>query len=177
MQEAAAPITKSISLVNISDGDRKRFWNFVNKNGPVIRRGLGRCWIWKGVKIKQGYGRITLRIGKRLAHRVSFALENGGIESSLDCCHKCDNPECVRPSHLFLGTTFDNYRDSEFKGRRNRPCGERVNTATINSESVLMIRELWETVRPETWQLVVAFGVSYATIYDIITNRTWKHLL
>ena len=85
-----------------------RFWEKIDKNG--------KCWEWLGWKVK-GYGRIKVNNIKTLAHRVSWNLHYGDIPKGLYVLHKCDNPPCVNPKHLWLGTQLDNMRDRDKKGR------------------------------------------------------------
>ena len=86
-----------------------RFFQKVNKTGF--------CWEWLAGKDKDGYGKIKIR-GKTLqAHRVSWGIHNGPIPEGIGVLHRCDNPSCVNPLHLFLGTTLDNMRDRDAKGR------------------------------------------------------------
>lgn len=74
------------------------------------------CWIWTGKKNKAGYGHFYYK-DLKLAHRVSYLLHYGDFDKSLFVCHKCDNPSCVNPGHLFLGTAKDNFEDMINKGR------------------------------------------------------------
>lgn len=108
------------------DADRlARFWSNVDKNGPVQSHcpEIGNCWKWRNVN--KWYGHFSPEKGKRLyAHRFSWELHNGPIPSGLCVLHKCDNPECVRPDHLFLGTHKDNADDKYAKGRGNNPSGD-----------------------------------------------------
>ncbi len=97
-----------------------RFWAKVNKNGPVPSHmpHLGACWTWTGIKNSKGYGLFFLGHSHyTAAHRMSWELIRGGKPDHL-VCHRCDNPSCVRPSHLFSGTYRDNYNDMVAKGRR-----------------------------------------------------------
>ncbi len=92
----------------------ERFW-------PKVRRGEG-CWEWTGARSAKGYGRLTA--GRRgdgylRTHRLSFELAYGPVPDGLFVLHRCDNPPCVRPDHLFLGTKSDNMRDAVSKGRLN----------------------------------------------------------
>ncbi len=144
----------------------ERFWRFVNKDGPVVRPELGPCWVWKGVmnlKGKEGrearahrgvYGIVAIhKDGKRTrmhAHRFAWIITNGEIPEGLFACHKCDNPECVRPEHLFLGTPKANTRDAIAKGRnsRGKEHGLKVAIARANPRPK---RE--EPYRPKRWVL------------------------
>ena len=80
-----------------------------------VKKGPG-CWVWQGTVNAQGYGRVRRgAIGG--AHRVSWVIANGAIPDGMHICHKCDNPPCVRPDHLFAGTRSDNMKDCTSKGR------------------------------------------------------------
>lgn len=95
-----------------------RFWAKVSKSGPVMPGMTSRCWAWTGATQKSGYGRIRTASGKLDgAHRVSWSMHNGLIPEGKLVLHKCDNPACVRPNHLYLGTYRDNAQDMAAKGR------------------------------------------------------------
>jgi len=99
-----------------------RFWPKVDKNGsaPEHCPELGPCWVWTGAHVPWGYGQIGLTGRKNgRAHVVSWEMHNGPIPDGLWVLHKCDNPPCVRPDHLFLGTVQDNTADMIAKGRHN----------------------------------------------------------
>ena len=81
------------------------FWQHVDRAGS--------CWIWRGPRHRQGYGRA----GRNVAHRIAFELAHGPFDRRLKVCHHCDNPPCVNPAHLFLGTQRDNVQDMVRKGR------------------------------------------------------------
>lgn len=97
----------------------ERFWNFINKDGPLPLAcpERGPCWIWRGSTTKD-YGMLKgTAYNNMLAHRVSWMLHNGPIPDGLDICHYCDNPTCINPHHLFIGTHKDNMMDMASKGR------------------------------------------------------------
>jgi len=81
----------------------------------------GECWIWLGKKNDDGYGELQIDLRIEKAHRFAYRLGKGEIPAGMEVCHQCDNPACVRPSHLFLGTHSDNMRDMVSKGRDRQP--------------------------------------------------------
>lgn len=92
-----------------------RFWRRVDKSGD--------CWLWTGGIAANGYGKLSREYKKLYAHRVAHELINGPIPDWMHVCHRCDNPKCVNPTHLFLGTRSDNMQDCLKKGRmtNNKP--------------------------------------------------------
>lgn len=89
----------------------KRFWSSVDKDGE------NGCWLWTRGRNEHGYGVLDRKSGSGLAHRYSWELANGPIPTGLQVLHRCDNPPCVNPEHLFLGTRLDNMADMTAKGR------------------------------------------------------------
>lgn len=154
-----------------------RFWRYVATSDG--------CWEWIGFKNRKGYGKIGL--GRRdqgtiLAHRLSWILAHKkrtrAIPKGMHVCHRCDNPGCVRPSHLFLGTDADNLADMRAKGRGKLPPvlrGEAHGFTTLTEKQVRAIRTL---VKKGLYYRQVAkkFHVSKSTISNIVRRQTWSHL-
>lgn len=147
-----------------------RFWSKVQKSD-------GGCWIWTGAKDSNGYGYLasTLGIPARKAPRVSYELHNDPIQEGLCVCHRCDNPSCVRPDHLFLGTRADNNRDRESKGRGNHAKGERVHSAKIDADGVRKIREMRAQGLSQQ-KIADALGLSQVSVGRVLLGKTWKHV-
>jgi hypothetical protein len=137
------------------------------------------CWIWFGTPSPHGYGYIGRggRIGgMMLAHRMSWVLHFGPIPEGMNVCHDCpdgDNPKCVNPAHLWIGSHFDNVMDKCAKGRqRSRPhYGESHGRARLKWEDVLFIRE--NPLRLSLKQLIARFGVSRSAVTFAKYGRTW----
>lgn len=90
----------------------ERFWS------KAERKDKDSCWNWKAYKNRDGYGNFSIDGSRRWnAHRISYAITNGEIPKGMSVCHKCDNPSCVNPNHLFLATHKENMRDKSEKGR------------------------------------------------------------
>lgn len=151
----------------------ERFWE------KVDRRGVNECWPWLAAK-NFGYGVIGEggRKTRHLrAHRVSWEIHRGPIPAGLVVCHHCDNPPCVNPAHLFLGTRAGNNLDRVRKGRnpdpaRTRHVGESNGRAILTEADVREIRRRRQSVR----QQAARFGVSEGTIEAIRSGRLWRHV-
>lgn len=139
----------------------ERFFLHVNK-GDVED-----CWQWTGAKKPKGYGNFAIGGKYHIAHRVSWCLHNGEIPGGLIVCHKCDNPSCVNPSHLFVGTPKDNGQDMAKK--------ERSRTTKLTASQVIEIRKL--RVFGLTLEAIASvYGVNYSTIGNICRRKTWRHV-
>lgn len=137
------------------------------------------CWEWKGCKDKNGYGMINHN-GKTLkAHRISYEIYYAVPLGALHCLHKCDNPKCINPLHLFSGTNLDNVKDKIRKGRSftGNQKGEKNGASKLLDAQVIKIRELYKTGRYTTCDLSKKFNVHRSTISYIVNNKTYKHLL
>lgn len=163
----------------------ERFWSKVDKSG-----GLDACWEWQGWRRSDGYGECK-KNGKRhiRAHRVAWEFINGPIPDGLNVLHKCDNPPCCNPAHLFLGTHFDNMADMTQKGRRacgdqngarlypeRMPRGERNGTAKLTRQQVLDIRANYHSGQATGEQLAERHGVSKSLISGIVNHKRWTWL-
>ena len=99
----------------------KPFWERVDKDGPLppLAPWLGPCWVWTSATLKaNGYGICRYNKRRELAHRASWFITTGeSLTTAEQVCHRCDNPPCVRPSHLFVGSAAVNQRDARLKGR------------------------------------------------------------
>lgn len=147
-----------------------RFWEKVDKRGPL------ECWPWLGRTDEKGYGLFTTALDQeRRAHRFAYQTATGIDPGNLLVCHHCDNPPCVNPAHLFLGTNQDNMADMVAKGRQARMQGEQHPNRVLTSEQVLEIRRL----RSQGWkvvQLATRFSTAPTNISSICTGKTWSHL-
>ena len=157
----------------------ERFWPKVRKAGPDD------CWIWTGSQTPSGYGQIgrgSRGCGQLQAHRVSWELANGPIPDGLWVLHKCDNPPCVNPSHLFIGTRADNMRDCASKRRllaQANPSrlarGSRHGKAKITERDAIGIRSRLHAGESQS-AIARSLGVSVALVHFIANGRTWKHV-
>lgn len=150
----------------------ERFWRFVTKKSE------SECWEWEGQKLSNGYGRISLgakKLGSDGAHRVSWRLANKqDIPKGMHIMHKCDNPKCVNPSHLELGTPKQNTQDMIRKGRKRTvaPLGTENGKSLLDAEKVLLIRSSNLNHAALGRQL----GVSPNCIRGVRIGRTWAHI-
>jgi len=146
---------------------------FEEKYIPIPESG---CWIWTSetTNSEYKYGRFWLNRKQQMAHRVSYELFNGPIPDGMLVCHKCDTPECVNPSHLFLGTMKDNMRDMIKKGRsdKNKLSGEAHPKTSITRYDALEIRSSCLSSK----QLSKKYGISTSTVNNIRSKKTWKHV-
>lgn len=150
-----------------------RFWEKVDKRGPDD------CWEWQAYRDKDGYGHI--RNGERnnadeSAHRLSYELANGPIPSGMLVCHKCDNPPCVNPTHLFLGTSTDNMQDCSAKGRKPGAQGETFYSTKLTNEKVVAIRQRYAAGGVTMYELAAEYGVTAGHICAIIHRKAWTHI-
>ena len=133
------------------------------------------CWNWRGPIGNPGYGSLLHGRGnKHLAHRLSYAMHKGPIPKGMNICHHCDNRACVKPSHLFVGTSADNVADMLQKGRHRfiPHVGETNGNALLTEEAVRYIRISTLTRR----QLAEKFSVTPRCIKAVRSGQNWKHV-
>ena len=132
-------------------------------NIGYMRLSDSECWPWIGAKMSAGYGTISRNGKTELAHRLSYTINNGEIPNGIHVCHKCDNPSCVNPSHLFLGTASENAIDMvhKFRGGRQKLC----------ALDVWLIRNISCSIQ----SIAGFFEVTAGHIRDIQSGRAWKH--
>jgi hypothetical protein len=149
----------------------ERYWKYAVKTDG--------CWEWSGFTDEMGYGRVSAftsddRWVPHLAHRISWELHFGPIPDELLVLHRCDNPPCSRPDHLFLGTQLDNVRDCIAKGRNNR-IGHSSGVG-LTELQVAKIKQRFRDGERNFTALGKEYGVSRHTISDIFMERTWKNV-
>lgn len=131
------------------------------------------CWIWKGQK-REGYGRLKIDGHFVGAHRISYEIHFGEFSKNLCVLHRCDNPSCVNPDHLFLGSHEDNMKDMAKKGRgkSGRYSGQKHAVCKLTESDVLSIR-----CDQRTQDVIAAdYGVSRNSIYKVKARRTWTNV-
>lgn len=158
----------------ITEGRRldiiKRFWSKVDKTGD--------CWIWTASKNYGGYGYFGISIGGKpkvyKAHRIAYILGNKKlVPKGTLVCHTCDNPSCVNPDHLFIGTDRDNTNDKMKKNRQSRMLSARNPSSKLTEPQVAEIRRLYASGGTTYQELGSKFSVTKQTIFAIIKNKQW----
>ena len=174
----------SINLTMRGDPIIDRFQCSINKTDY--------CWIWTGSMQTNGYGRIFYDGKDHKAHRVSYELNIGHIPKGMIICHKCDNPSCVNPDHLFLGTNQDNSIDMVQKGRNNIESrsgdnhwmkkhpdkiakGSSLNKSCLTEDNVIKLRKEFSSGATQV-ALAKKYGTTNKNIFHIVHRKTWKHI-
>lgn len=109
-------------------------------------------------------------------HRVSYEMHHGKIKKGKRCLHTCDNPACVNPKHLWLGTQIDNVRDMTKKGRRVDHLGSKHGMAKLNESDVLKIRETHANNIVSYKSIARNYGVTPETISNVVRRKNWTHI-
>ena len=155
------------------------------------------CWIWNGSLNKKGYGCFWANNTRFRANRFSYTLYKGEIPEGMFVCHSCDNPSCVNPEHLWLGTPKDNVQDMIKKGRShysrgsrkhckqhgnhsgkhyNHPKGEKHYSSKLTEQQVKEIRLKYKPFEYSPYRLAEEYNVSCQSIKKIVKRQTWKHI-
>lgn len=139
----------------------KYFWDRVQKTDS--------CWFWKLTPYATGYGMCQIK-GRRIgAHVLSWEIHNGPVPSGMNVCHNCpggDNPGCINPAHLFLGTDRDNHLDAFKKGRRGK----------LKPFQVQEIRNAMPLSFAQKLEFSARFRVSLDSVRNVVNGRTWYHI-
>lgn len=141
----------------------QRFWSKVKKTKT--------CWLWLGGLSPRGYGKFWNN-GDMRAHRQSWILTHGVIPTGSIICHTCDNPTCVNPQHLFLGTVESNNKDCAIKGRTAR--GAKNGAHKLTDDEVLALRANEQDLT--IVQLALVYGISGTMVKHIRARRFWAHI-
>lgn len=154
----------SLDLNKISD--KERFLSKIIKNND--------CWIWQG-HLHHGYGRFSIKCKSYIASRAAYILFKGKIPDKLYVCHSCDNPACVNPEHLWLGTDKDNAQDSVIKGRNYYKKGENHPKAILKNEQVIIIKNKLKNKETIT-KISKEMNIAFETVKSIKKGKIWKHI-
>ena len=150
----------------------ERFWSKVKTGGP------NDCWEWQAFRNTDGYGLVRHEGRMHSAHRISFLLSGRELVDGLEVMHSCDNPACVNPAHLSLGTHQDNMADRIAKGRHLLTVyrGEMHESAKLTEQQVVRARAEYRAGRATPKQLSIQLGLGASATHSMLSGRTWKHL-
>lgn len=160
------------AAIDVHEVAEMLFWS------KVVLGGRDECWLWTGAKSNRSYGRFGVAGKNRRASRIAWALHHGRDPGPLHVCHTCDNPMCVNPHHLFLGTDLDNSNDKCSKGRQHIPVGEfgEANPASkLTADKVKEIRRLCASGLSQS-KVAAMFGVEQTNVGLICRRKTWANV-
>lgn len=158
-----------IPIPIITPSTEQRLWSRVKPNADT------ECWEWLALKDKDGYGRFYIGKKNLLAHRVAYAAYYKIDPGNLLVCHRCDNPSCVNPAHLWLGSNADNLADMKNKGRSHSCRGERGSRTVLTPSDVYQIRELVSSGLTHR-QAGRAVGIGKSQVGRIMRGEQWAHI-
>jgi len=151
--------------VKLTEKNIRNFWKKVKAADEAS------CWNWTASK-RNGYGAIKINGKMRPSHRVSWIIHNGKIPKGLHVLHRCDNPVCCNPNHLFLGTHAENMKDRDEKGRVAHNRGEKNGRAKLTKEAVI---EIFYDIDTNV-KIAKKHGISRYTVRDIKNYKRWQHV-
>lgn len=155
----------------------ERFWDKVNKDGPVMYDELGKCWEWTFRLSVKGYGQIHYKGRTRMCHRVSYEDKYGEIPKGIFCLHKCDNRKCVNPNHLFLGTHKDNMIDMKNKNRQSKEVRHyryKLIESKLDEDKIRQIKEKYKSGSITQRALAKEYNISQSIIFKVLNNIHFK---
>lgn len=163
-------VAKNLPIEGLTTKYVERFWGYVTKGRK------NECWPWRTGS--GGYGRFSVCVRHRvyrnyIATRVAYFLGHGVDPGELNVCHKCNNPSCCNPRHLYAGTDADNLGQMAREGRSAK--GEQCGAAKLTERDVRRIRQMRRNGMTLT-AIATHFGVDHKTIWFIVNYRTWKHV-
>lgn len=152
-------------------------------------KAISDCWEWRGARNKDGYGKVSVGMKDWRTHRLAFILAGNDLAEGELVLHQCDNPPCCNPRHLFKGSQLVNRRDCVAKkrtatgdknGSRVHPekvaHGDNHGLAVMTSEKVKALREMYDGGDHTIRKLSVYFRISNATVRQVTTRKTWRHI-
>jgi hypothetical protein len=153
-----------------------RFWEKVDKENSEKYYDGTRCWEWKNAIDGGGYGVLMINHSpytREKAHRFSWLIHNGVIPKDMYVLHACDNPPCVNPKHLFLGSNLINMQDKVRKERQSRLFGDKNGRCLMTKEKVIEMRKLYSTGKYSYRKLIKMFGISQTQVARILHKESW----
>lgn len=159
------------SVITLTKKDKARFWAKVDKSA-----GPDGCWLWTACKFHDGYGQFHGAKRTLKSHRVAWMLANGQIKRGICVCHRCDNPACCNPAHLFLGTHMANMIDRDLKQRGNPRVGVLNGRAKLTESDVLYMRKAYHLGDESIASLAKKYHMGTTAIKYTLNGRAWKHL-
>lgn len=154
----------------------KHLIKFMNRIEPTKDKSANECWHWIGLKSKYGYGKMCINSKNLTAHRFMYEMINGDIPSNMFICHKCDNPACVNPNHLFLGNVRDNTVDMVQKNRAPNYKGNNNPRSKITDKIVLEIYNKAKYSGISYNKLAREYKISASLVSEIMRGNLWGHL-
>lgn len=139
----------------------------------IVRNDKSGCLEWTGSVVRGGYGYIIRKRKKIMAHRYWYELHVGPIQPGEVLCHRCDNPRCIEPKHLFIGSQAENISDKVRKSRQAR--GEKIATAILTAEQVVALRQEYAEGARQV-DLASKYGIHQTSVSLIVRRKNWPHI-